>query len=620
MDALVELREAGVLSPLDEHFARAVGRIAGETRLEVLLAAALASARIRQGHVCLAVGNFRAERDLLDDAGRPASSRAWPEPAAWLEAVRSSPMVSDGSVPAPLVIDAAGRLYLRNYWEHERQLAQRLAQRAAAGPLCSTADPARLRERLTRWFPGREVAGIDWQRVAAAIAALRPLCVISGGPGTGKTYSVVKILALLVEEALEEGHAAPRVTLVAPTGKAAARLGESLRRAEAELSLPAALREALRIEPATIHRCLGAAGPGEARFRYGEKNPLRTDIVVVDEASMVDLALMNRLVAATPPTAKLVLVGDKDQLASVEAGAVLGDICNTGAPREYSRQAVSVLAEITGQEIRLSTRAPAGTGIWDCVVELQHSYRYGAESGIGRLARAIRSGDTEEVLAILEDPTAAELRWVEPVPALAIHPEVRAAIVAGFAPYLRERDAGARLEAFERFRVLCAHRRGPCGSELLNARIATWLGDAGLLEPDRQYYDGRPILVTSNDYNLELFNGDVGIACRCEAGVRVVFAAAGGKLRQVSPGRLPPHESAYALTVHKSQGSEFDEVVLVLPERASPVTTRELLYTAVTRARRKVTIQAPRAVLLECVRRRTERSSGLRDALWGCSG
>ncbi len=620
MEALSRLRAAGLLSALDEHFARAMGRIGGEARLEVLLAAALASARVRQGHVCFPVSGFCPERDALDEAGRPVDGVEWPAAAAWLEALRSSSLVSDGSRPAPLVLDGAGRLYLRNYWEHEQQLAERLAARAAQGMAWEASNRGRLRERLARWFPGREASGVDWQRVAAAVAALRSLCVISGGPGTGKTFSVVKILALLIEEALDAGRAAPRVSLVAPTGKAAARLGESLRRAEQELSLPGALRQALRIEPATIHRCLGASGPAEVRFRHSEQNPLRADIVVVDEASMVDLALMNRLVGATPPAAKLVLVGDKDQLASVEAGAVLGDLCRTGAPREFSREAAAALAELAGQKISVSPQAPADTGIWDCIVELQHSYRYGAGSGIGRLARAIRAGDAEEVLAILEDRELADVRWIEPAPLAPVHPVVRSVILAGFAPYLREREAQARLEAFGRFRVLCAHRRGPHGSEALNARIAAWLGAAGLVEPERPYYDGRPILITANDYNLDLFNGDVGIACRMGAETRVVFPAPGGKLRSVSPSRLPPHESAYATTVHKSQGSEFDEVVLLLPEQPSPVTTRELLYTAVTRVRRKVTLQGSREVIAECVRRRTERSSGLRDRLWAGAG
>jgi exodeoxyribonuclease V alpha subunit len=616
------LRAAGLLSPLDEHFARAMARIGNDGRDEVLLAAALTSQQVSNGHVCLDLARLAAMPILCDEEGRQVAERPWPPLDPWLDALRSSPLVGDGDVATPFVLDAAGRLYLRRYWEHEARLAKALHERAAQ--VEASLDGGWLRTTLDRLFPA-EGSGAprttepDWQRMAALLALQRRFCVISGGPGTGKTFTVVKILALLVEEALLADRRLPRITLVAPTGKAAARLSESIRKAKGTLACSDTVRDAIPEDAATIHRCLGSIGGSSTNFRHHTGNPLVTDVVLVDEASMVDLALMSRLVAAVPPRARLILLGDQDQLASVEAGAVLGDICNTGAPRSYSRACVEQVTQLTGNRLPLSADAPHETGIWDCIVQLNRSYRYGPDSGIGRLARAINAGDAEAALAILDSGECPDVARVDASERDFLSAPLRTAAIHGFGAYLRAREPIEQLRALDRFRILCAHRRGPTGVDGINTQIEVALAQADLIRPDSLTYVGRPVIVTRNDYQLGLFNGDVGLIVvdpeRADGKV-ALFRGDQDTVRRLSPSRLPPHETVFAMSVHKSQGSEFDEVAVLLPERSSPVLTRELLYTAVTRPRHKLVIHASREMIVHAITHRTERGSGLRDRLW----
>ena len=632
--ALELLRERGLLADLDWHFASTVARLGGEARHEVVLAAALASRQVGQGHVCLDLPRLIAGGALVDDSGAPVEC-AWPAVDAWTAGLRESPLVGSGAGDAtvtPLVLDQAGRLYLRRYWRHQTRLAA--AIRARAEQEDASVDAALLVEGLGRLFPdhgsapgadaaapgaerGMDGAPPDWQRLAALVAVLRRFCVISGGPGTGKTHTVVRILALLVEQALATGSRAPRLTLLAPTGKAAARLSESILDGKADLPCAPAVVAAIPHDAATIHRGLGAMPGRSARFRHGPDNPLVTDVVLVDEASMVDLALMARLVDAMPPHARLILLGDQDQLASVEAGAVLGDICNSGAPRAFSRPFVERVASRFGAHLP-DAAAPGAGGIGDCIVQLTRSYRYRSDGGIGRLARAINAGDVDGVFAALAG--GGGVARVDPAPDGALGAALERAVLDGFAAYLRHSEALERLRALGRFRVLCAHRRGPFGVETVNAQIAALLADAGHIRPDGEFYDGRPILITQNDYQLELFNGDVGTMIddpQRPGAYLAVFVGADGQPRRVAPSRLPPHETVFAMSVHKSQGSEFDAVAVLLPEQPSPIVSRELLYTAVTRAREQVTLYGSHAVVEHAVTHRIERASGLRDALWG---
>jgi len=620
------LRSAGVLSPLDEHFARAMARIGGDPREEVMLAAAMASHQVGNGHVCLDLARLAEMGALYNEAGEPVAEHPWPPLDQWRDVLRSSPLVGDGNAVTPFVLDDAGRLYLRRYWEHEARLATALRERAAQAD--ASLDGSWLRATLDRLFPdsvarqaaSRRAAEPDWQRMAALLALQRRFCVISGGPGTGKTYTVVKILALLIEHAMHAGARTPRVTLVAPTGKAAARLSESIRKARSTLPCSSVVRDAIPEDAATIHRCLGSIAGSSTDFRHHARNPLVTDVVLVDEASMVDVALMSRLVAAVPPRARLILLGDQDQLASVEAGAVLGDICNTGAPCSYSHALVEQVAQLTGDQLPRSAEAPRATGIWDCIVQLRHSYRYGPKSGIGTLARAINRGDVGMALEILGSGDYRDVARVQPEGGEELSEQLRTAALRGFGSYLQTQEPLEQLRALEKFRVLCAHRRGPMGVERVNGQIEAALADAGLIRPDSSAYVGRPVLVTRNDYQIELFNGDVGIIVddpERAGGKLALFLGAAETVRRLSPSRLPPHETVFAMSVHKSQGSEFDEVAVLLPERISPVVTRELLYTAVTRARHKVAVYASREMVKHAITHRIERGSGLRDRLWG---
>jgi exodeoxyribonuclease V alpha subunit len=596
---------------LDAHLARLLTRLNGDADPLLGLAVRLVCGATSQGHICV---------NLADAAGGPLdpSGEAGPDSApplsVWCEALRRHPVVGQPGDQAPLILDDAGRLYLHRYWAYEHALALDLQARVVDDP--ADVDPRRMRAGLDRLFPPA-AEGADSQRVAAAVAALKRLTVISGGPGTGKTTTVVRILALLLEQA-----AAPlRIALAAPTGKAAARMQEAIRASRETLPVDSRVRGAIPVEATTIHRLLGVR-PGSVAFRHDRDDPLPLDVLVVDEASMVDLALMAKLVRAVPRTARLILLGDKDQLASVEAGAVLGDICgdSPGFSPDFRRRVM----EATGQEPTVSGGAAphdgpaAGPPIRDAVVQLTRSYRFGRDSGIGRLARLVNQGDGPAAVDLLTGGTCADLAW-RPLESPRDLPPRLAEIAARLGAYLAAGTPEASLAALDRFRVLSAHRTGPYGVDALNERIEACLESQGAMHPRAPWYHGRPVLVTANDYNLQLFNGDLGITLRDAAAdgkLRVFFRAADGRARRLPPARLPGHETAFAATVHKSQGSEAEEVVLILPGQASPVMTRELIYTAVTRARARVEIWGTRPVFETAVGRRLARSSGLRDALW----
>lgn len=578
------LAAAGYLSPLDTAFAAAIARLGGEERPEVQLAAACASRQVTAGHICLDLRRLVMQTSLPAEAGPPIPAPRWPELAAWRAALRTSPLVGSRVADArPLILDSVDRLYLHRYFRHQEVLATALRQRLAA--LDPGVDERLLQDGLTRLFPAETPdAAANLARRAAETAVRRRFCVISGGPGTGKTTTVVKILALLAEQAAAQGRRF-RAELLAPTGKAAMRLAESIRGAKATLACPPEIRAALPEETRTIHRCLGATGASGTRFRHGPEAPLATDLVLVDEASMVDLALMARLAAALPPEARLILLGDRHQLASVEAGSVLGDIC---------------------------------TAATTPLIFLTKSHRYAPGSGIAALAQAIQNGDVDAALEVLDGGAYPDVARVDPGPD-GPGEALIAAAVAGYSPSFDTHDGAARLAALGRFRVLCAHRRGPHGVERVNQLVEEALIEAGRIDRPGLTYAGRPLLVTRNDYALQLFNGDVGvIVAEQEGGVerrRAVFATGEGSLRRLSPARLPPHETVFAMSIHKSQGSEFDEIAVLLAEPESPLLSRELLYTAVTRARTRVVLHATTAAIASAVRRPVERSSGLADAL-----
>jgi len=616
---LQKLLALEVIEPVDDHFARSMARLVGGAPVEVLASAALASARTREGHVCADLGRV-AETSIRDPLGRAVGDLRWPALDEWIATLSRSDLVGDGVTPCPLVLDRArGRLYLRRYWQYEQRLAQQI--RARASLTDDSLDLPLLREGVERLFPrtGPDSHEAGGQRRAAVMAVLRRFAILSGGPGTGKTSTVVKLLALLVEQAAAAKRQRPVLTLVAPTGKAAARLVESIQRAKESLPCSPAVKLSITEEATTIHRRLRPLPGRPGRFRHDAEDPLATDLVLVDEASMVDLALMVRLLDAVPPRARLILLGDRDQLASVDAGAVLGDICNAEDKRGFSAAFAGRIAEISGVPAPAAANAPEATGVWDCVAHLTKSYRYAESSGIGVLARAVNAGEADSVRRILTSGDYADVA-LRPLPEGAgLGDELRNLLIKGYRPYLTASGAAAKFDAFNQFRVLCAHRRGPHGVNDTNDLAERALASARLLTRSGAIYDGRPVLVTTNDYNVRLFNGDIGLILEEEPSrgrLVATFSSPDGKVRSLAPARLPPHETAFAMTIHKSQGSEFDEVVVLLPAGISPILSRELIYTAVTRARSKVTIFGDADVVALAVTRKIERASGLREAIW----
>ncbi|GKX43444.1 RecBCD enzyme subunit RecD [Pectobacterium carotovorum subsp. carotovorum] len=612
MIALLETALARrLLRPLDVQFAR---MLADETQPDLLLAAACLSAHSGAGHVCLPLENLQAQ--TLFDGREPELAQqllagtGLNTVAAWQPRLLASDAVSDGSKSTPLVLQGE-KLYLQRSWQSEGRVARFIASERDTIPV----DEPAIRAVLDRLFPDTDEE-INWQKVAAAVALTRRIAVISGGPGTGKTTTVAKLLAALIE--LNTGDAL-RIQLAAPTGKAAARLTESLGQALHRLVVDPRLREAFPQEATTLHRLLGAVTDSQ-RLRHHQDNPLHLDVLIVDEASMVDLPMMANVIAALPPHARIIFLGDRDQLASVEAGAVLGDICRF-AEAGYSRARAQQLQRLTG--CSLDENGPEGPStVSDSICLLRRSYRFDPHSGIGQLALAVNGGDDARVRAVLNgefaDITCSPLTEAEEYQAML------ARCVEGYRDYLQLVVAGATpdavLLAFQRYRQLCALREGPFGVAGLNQRIEQALHQAGLIKRSRnplnRWYPGRPVMIERNDAALGLFNGDIGIAMIGESGeLRVFFPLPNGETKDVTPSRLPPHDTAYAMTVHKSQGSEFDHTALVLPNHYLPVLTRELVYTAITRARQRLSLYTDVRILCRAVKTPTQRYSGLGERI-----
>jgi exodeoxyribonuclease V alpha subunit len=602
------------LSALDRQFATTVTGLVGRAEPALWLTAAAVSQRTREGSVCM---------DLRALAGAPifagSAGERWPRLADWRDLLLGCGIAGQGDPRTPLVLDARDRLYLFRYWQHEQELARQVRQRL--GPAAFAHEPAAVRAELVRLFASTPAGAADgsepdWQRVAVTLALASRFSVVTGGPGTGKTHVAVRTLTLL--ERLERcaGRASPKSLLLAPTGKAAARLVAALRFAQSELG-PDAASDAALDQALTIHRALGASRGPVPRFAHDARRPLVADIVVVDEASMVDLPLMRRLFEATLPSTRIVLLGDADQLSSVQSGAVLGELCAVSRPHVYSVEVARSVAELGGEQLPSDPGLLAG-GLDDRVVELRASRRFSESSGIGALGAALRRGDGAAALGILDQARA--VRRIEPTGPGHFGRAVESLLLDGYAAALTERDPRAALDRLAEFRVLCAHRRGPAGVERLNRIIERVLAAAELVSPHGERYAGRPVLVEENDYRAGLFNGDVGLMlpdANRGGELRVHFPGADGQVRSFYPGRLPRHQTAFAMSVHKSQGSEFEHVLLVLPEPSSPLLTRELLYTAVTRARERVTILGTAESVLAGAGRRAERASGLGELLRG---
>ena len=656
LELLQQWVDAGWLRHLDRALARWVAELDPQARPELLMATALLAHLEGRGHTCLPLEALVRE---------PAALLAWPAPAPqalaqawhalpqglddWLESLRRSPVVHEEGVAPdqgqPLVLGGSATaplLYLRRYWGYETRVAQALRERASA-PL--PVDEALARQWLARLFapaqPGQVPdapartegdTDVDWQQLACAVALRSRVAVLTGGPGTGKTYPAARLLALLA--AMEPPGRPWRVALAAPTGKAAARLRQSIDGALQDLQTPLqgvldVQALAQRLGPArTLHALLGAQ-PHTRQMRHHAGHPLDVDVLLVDEASMVHLEMMAALLDALPASARLVLLGDKDQLASVEAGAVLGDLCRDAAAGRYSTETRRYLQATTGQTLpdallESGAQAPA---LAQHMVMLRKSRRFGGP--IGALALAVNQGDAPQARRVLDaDPQGAVHLLASSDPAVAVQLALRGRLgaVGCYRDYLRamavpvpaQEDAHTAwvqgvLRAFDGFRLLCAVREGPWGAAGLNRAVESALRGAGLLQGRGEWYAGRPVMVTRNDAGLGVFNGDIGIVLQAPGGGLRAYFADGPQLRSVGVARLAHVETAFAMTVHKSQGSEFGHTALVLPPQAAgALLSRELVYTGITRARDAFTLVAAQpAVLEQALRQRTQRSSGL---------
>lgn len=659
------------LRRLDAAFAEFLAREAPGASPLLLFAAALASHQLARGHACLDLAATLADPEFalaLPPEGAERTARTTPAALLagvaleqWLAALADERLLRDGAGKTPLVL-AGTRLYLRRYWQYEQDVGAAIERRLAATAELADALPhAALRAALDALFPPSPAGGSaaadagsapDWQKIAGALAARSRFSIITGGPGTGKTTTVVRLLALLQALALAgTTHEAParalRIRLAAPTGKAAARLSEAIAGALATLPLDdlphaAAVRAAIPVSVGTLHRLLGSR-PESRSFRHHAGNPLPVDLLVIDEASMVDLELMAAVFAALPAHARLFLLGDKDQLASVEAGSILGELCQRAAGGHYTPQTCAWVAQASGERIPAELLDAAGKPLDQAIVMLRRNRRFAATSGIGQLSEAVNSGDAARVralcqrqhsdLALLALTPGSALEFTE----LVIDGGAPAAQRHGYRDYLtiarqcrpapgaagEEVDDWARrvLDARNRFQVLCALRRGAWGVDGLNQRIARALAATGLIAASDGWYCGRPVLVTRNDYPLGLMNGDLGVALELpasgggESALRVAFLRgdAARSIRWLQPSRLHAVETAYALTVHKSQGSEFGHTALILPEQPNPILTRELLYTGSSRARAFLTLVVPGSsdIVAQAVQRQVLRASGL---------
>jgi len=622
---LREFNQAGVLSAADVHVARRLGALGGEDDETVLLAVALAVRAPRLGHVHVDLERIRGTAAVEAEDPVDLEALPWPAPGDWVARVAASPLVAAPDDPGvrPLRL-LGGWLYLDRYWNEEVSVARALRAMLADEP--GGIDAAVLEDGLARAF-GDEAGGR--QAIAAGAAVRRRFVVVAGGPGTGKTTTVARIVALLCEQAESAGHVqgrpglSPLIALAAPTGKAAARLQEAVHAEALTLDVSDEIRgQLLGLSASTIHRLLGWRPGSNSRFRHSREQRLPHDAVIVDETSMVSLSLMARLIEALRSDARLVLVGDPGQLASIEAGAVLGDIvASVDTPAGSRLDAGSGSPVNVGRTTRSRGGAPG-------IVVLDREHRFGG--GIARLAGAIRRGDADAALALLREG-GADVTWIETEAAGAgagagAHTVglVRSIALAGARTMIaaaRGGSAADALAALATFRILCAHRRGPYGVTTWTTRMEDWLQDEipGFAARER-FYAGRPLLVTENDYELGLNNGDTGVVVQTDEGRVVAAFERGGESVVFSPSRLGGVETVYAMTIHKSQGSQFDAAAVMLPEPGSRILTRELLYTAATRARRRLILAGSEEAVAAAVRRPVARASGLGWRLAGGAG
>ena len=683
LNALELLAKDKKIRVLDYQFARFIAQF--DSSSLVILAGAMVSYQSGQGHVCVNLDTsdptalFGLNEHDLHVYIRPLLQDSKQGINQWHIAVKKAlaSSIAQGE-NAPLIL-VENRLYLQRYWDFERQISEFLRRRSAQvlhqdiGESLSSlfrvdltfcwqklqalkAESLSLATFCSDYFHLRQDIGIDeqaleqylynidsfeeltelyqqflpeqtidWQQVAVAQACANQFSVISGGPGTGKTTTVTKLLALLVQLAHKQSTQLT-IELVAPTGKAAARLTESISGAINQLNVSDDIKNNIPTQASTIHRLLGVI-PNSVEFKHHNKNPLHVDVLIVDEASMIDISLMAKLLSAIAPTTKLILLGDKDQLSSVEAGAVFADICQGIAQGpNYSDQAKKWLSQQTGFAMNdVCYSSFDKTVVDDSLCLLQKSYRFNEKSGIGALAKAVNQSNIGALKQV----------WQAGFQDISLHggDNNQSAIVAlavmGYKHYLQdatainnEEDVDKLLQTFNEFQLLSPVRDGAYGINELNVKIEARLARHQLILLNQgTWYVGRPIMIISNDHSQQLFNGDIGIVLPPLEGDsqlaqnRVYFKMADGTIKSFLPSRLPEHETVYAMTIHKSQGSEFNDVVLAIPPKWTPLLTKELVYTGITRAKKSVEIFANVGILQKAALTKTQRFSGLAQAL-----
>lgn len=654
---------AGWIRGVDIAFARFVDSHRENSKNQnndiVPLLAALVSYQTGRGHVCLVLSelstdpasclNFPAysidDRLVENPHFSPQIVFAHLTAEQLYEALKNSSCVdtigqaSESAQSRPLVLKH-GLLYLRRYWQYEARISQHLQQRMQS-VYSDDEQITQTKELLHQLFPPSADTQINWQKLACALAARSAFTVITGGPGTGKTFTVVRLLALLQRLS----SSSLRIRLAAPTGKAAARLKESVQSELTKMTENESLHDwqvvfaSLSGDSSTLHRLLGVQ-PRTRRFRHHAANHLVLDVLIIDEASMIDIEMMDAVLEALPPHAQLILLGDKDQLASVEAGAVLGQLCHQAEQGNYRPPVWEYLRQVSDESLPEYLCNPNGPQYLQHVMMLKESRRFNAASGIGQLAQAVNSGNAAHLASILhpESPfseiysdvslLAAGDNHTDLVPLLQ---SLKALCQRELGPYLKavdtilpadtgteELNGWARhvLELRNKFQILSPVRNGVLGVEDINQRVFSWLKEKFLQAGSAtgQWYPGRPVMVTENDYTLNLRNGDIGVVLRSPTDnvLRVVFIDSDNAVRWILPSRLRQVETVFAMTVHKSQGSEFSHTVLVLPEKDNQVVSRELIYTGITRARDQLTLVAPdSSVLMKAVNRVTLRAGGL---------
>lgn len=631
-------QQKGELRLFDVQFARHLSEVNGQEVPALLLAAALASNRISHGDTCLSLASV-ADSSLYKNPELRAVRQKLLTVEKWREVLLEQNVVSaapvevetnnkievfdnaanserniDGQTErcalpeklAPLLLDEKNRLYLSRYWVLEKSLIRSVNRLLNLAP--PKIDKNKLKVALEALFATSESP--DWQKASVATSVLSNFSVITGGPGTGKTYTVTALLAVLLDQ-----HIEPRkIALAAPTGKAAARLTQSIQRDISDLLDKLGLPR-VTFEAVTLHKLVGAR-PGRVRPRHHSGSPLLYDVVIIDEASMIDLPMMSRTFDALANDARIVLIGDKDQLHSVESGMVLGDICGGRTRAELSQTRCDELAQLGVTGIPAS--ANPGGSIADHIVYLEKSHRVQDDGGISKLAVAINEGDVESALSLFDSSAQPNLTLL-PQRSENIDRVLREHVVPAFEKFTSADSPQSAIEKMTATGVLCALRRGPGGAAGINALVEKLLLDAGAIEKGQHYYHGRPLMITENSSHQRLYNGDQGIVLCDENGVaRVHFLLDGAdrETRVISPARLPGHETFYAMTIHKSQGSEYSTVIVILPEADSPILSRELLYTAITRARGQVILLSNQEQLQACIERRSVRQSGLREKFW----